>query len=98
MAEGIARGHDPRRGHVGDLGRVLTMGRFTYTVQDDQGETSTGTLEATDENEAISALQGKGYFILSIQPDRQDSGGIIASLLENRSRISQTDLAFFGEQ
>ena len=46
------------------------MGRFAYTVQDSKGETSSGALEANDENEAISALQGKGFFILSLTTDK----------------------------
>ena len=73
------------------------MGRFNYTVQDSQGATTNGTLEATDENEAISALQGKGYFILSIQIDRQDTSGL-GKMIAIRSKVGQRDLAFFGEQ
>ena len=42
------------------------MGRFSYTVQDGKGEMTSGGLEAVDENEAIAALRGQGYFILSI--------------------------------
>lgn len=74
------------------------MSRFSYTVQDGQGETSSGLLEATDENEAINALQGKGYFILSIQADRQDSRGAFQKMFSGGSSVSQRNLAFFAEQ
>ena len=46
------------------------MGRFSYTVQDSKGETISGFHEASDENEAIGYLQGKGFFILSIASDK----------------------------
>jgi type II secretory pathway component PulF len=36
------------------------MARFSYTVQDNKGETSSGAIEAADENEAINSLQAKG--------------------------------------
>ena len=50
------------------------MARYSYTVQDNKGETSSGAIEAADENEAISALQAKGYFILSISADKTVGG------------------------
>ena len=73
------------------------MGRFNYTVQDSKGETTSGALEASDENDAIAALQGKGYFILSISADRaaqatahgKGAGG---------ARVGTRDLVFFAEQ
>ena len=67
------------------------MGLFTYTVQDGKGETSSGSLEAGDENEAIAALQGKGYFILSIAAERSAhaaAGG----------KVAARELIFFAEQ
>ena len=51
------------------------MGRFLYTVQDSKGDTASGSVEAGDENEAINALQSKGYFILSIQAEKEGGGG-----------------------
>ena len=50
------------------------MARYSYTVQDNKGETSSGAIEAADENEAINALQAKGYFILSISADKASGG------------------------
>lgn len=73
------------------------MGRFAYTVQDSQGGTTDGFLEATDENEAISALQGKGYFILSIRMERERSNGL-SRLVSAHANVNERDLAFFGEQ
>ena len=72
------------------------MGKFAYTVQDSRGETSSGTLDASDENSAISSLQSKGYFILSLQAERAAIGGGPAIL--RGGGVSGRDLAFFAEQ
>ena len=73
------------------------MGRFNYTVQDGKGETTSGAVEAGDENEAIAALQGKGFFILSISAERTvraaagKAGG-------GGKPVAARDLIFFAEQ
>ena len=72
------------------------MGKFVYTVQDSKGDTSTGTLDAGDENEAISALQTKGFFILSIQAEKAQ-GRNVAKVFGGGG-VSGRDLVFFGEQ
>ncbi|MBI3288117.1 MAG: type II secretion system F family protein [Elusimicrobia bacterium] len=72
------------------------MARYSYTVQDSKGEMSSGALEANDENEAISALQAKGYFILSIAAERTSSGATSAK--SGGARPSLRDLIFFAEQ
>lgn len=73
------------------------MARFVYTVQDSKGETSSGALEAGDENEAINSLQGRGYFILSIQAERAapKAGSLRAA---TGGRVGGRELVFFGEQ
>ncbi|MBI3547442.1 MAG: type II secretion system F family protein [Elusimicrobia bacterium] len=73
------------------------MGKFVYTVQDANGNTSSGALDASDENEAITALQGKGFFILSIQAEKMEGGAFTRIGLQG-GRVSSRDLAFFGEQ
>ncbi len=73
------------------------MARYSYTVQDAKGETSSGALEAGDENEAISALQAKGYFILSISADKAGGGGG-AKAATGGGSVSLRDLVFFAEQ
>jgi type IV pilus assembly protein PilC len=72
------------------------MARYSYTVQDSKGETSSGALEAGDENEAISALQAKGYFILSISSDKSSSGGGKGG--GGGQGVALRDLVFFAEQ
>jgi type IV pilus assembly protein PilC len=72
------------------------MARYSYTVQDSKGETSSGALEAGDENEAISALQAKGYFILSISSDKSASGGGKGG--GGGQGVALRDLVFFAEQ
>jgi type IV pilus assembly protein PilC len=74
------------------------MGRFSYTVQDSKGETTSGAIDAGDENEAIGALQGKGFFILSLTSEKtvQTQGGTKAKKSEHA--VAETDLVFFAEQ
>ncbi len=73
------------------------MARYAYTVQDSKGETSSGALEANSENEAINALQAKGYFILSIIADKAGSsaGGKASG---GGGKPALRDLIFFAEQ
>ncbi len=73
------------------------MARFSYTVQDSKGETSSGAVEASDENEAISVLQAKGYFILSISADKGGAGGGAKGSSSGGS-VELRDLVFFAEQ
>ena len=73
------------------------MAQFSYMVQDPKGEAISGTLEAADENEAVGALQAKGYFILSLSSKNADTltSGENASA---GSKVPQQDLIFFSEQ
>ncbi len=73
------------------------MGKFVYTVQDSKGETSSGSVEAGDENEAISTLQGKGFFILSIQAEKAGGEGKV-KIFSGGGSVSGSDLVFFSEQ
>ncbi|MFA6029052.1 MAG: type II secretion system F family protein [Elusimicrobiota bacterium] len=73
------------------------MSKFLYTVQDSKGDTSSGSVEASDENEAINALQGRGFFILSIQAERE-SPSPLKRLRGGTGSVGGRDLAFFGEQ
>lgn len=74
------------------------MPRFAYTVQDPKGETRTGAMEATDENEAINSLQGKGYLILALAADRAVSRGAAGKAKTSGGGVSERDLIFFAEQ
>lgn len=74
------------------------MARYSYTVQDSKGETSSGALEAGDENEAINSLQAKGYFILSISADKSSGGSGAKSGGGGGGRPALRDLVFFAEQ
>ncbi|MCX5789992.1 MAG: type II secretion system F family protein [Elusimicrobia bacterium] len=74
------------------------MGKFSYTVQDSRGETSSGTLDAADENTAISSLQSKGFFILSLQAERAAASAGAAAMFRGGGGVSGRDLAFFAEQ
>ncbi|MFI5348493.1 MAG: type II secretion system F family protein [Elusimicrobiota bacterium] len=73
------------------------MARYSYTVQDNKGETSSGAIEAADENEAINALQAKGYFILSISADKSAAGGKGGGQAA-AGKVELRDLVFFAEQ
>jgi len=73
------------------------MGMFVYTVQDSKGETSSGSVEAGDENEAINTLQGQGFFILSIQAEKAGETGK-GKIFSGGGSVSGSDLVFFSEQ
>lgn len=73
------------------------MARFSFTVQDSRGETTSGALEAADENEAISSLQAKGYFILAINADKTAAGGAKGAA-PSTGKVPMRDLVFFAEQ
>lgn len=75
------------------------MSKFEYTVQDSKGDTTSGVLDARDENDAVTALQSKGYFILSIEAEKGGDGTIKLPFMQGGGgRVSGRDLAFFGEQ
>jgi type IV pilus assembly protein PilC len=74
------------------------MARYSYTVQDSKGETSNGAIEASDENEAITALQAKGYFILSIAADKSAGGAGGKGGNQGGGKVDLRDLVFFAEQ
>ncbi|OGR86327.1 MAG: hypothetical protein A3J74_11465 [Elusimicrobia bacterium RIFCSPHIGHO2_02_FULL_57_9] len=75
------------------------MPRFAYTIQDPQGQTRSGVLEAADESEAISSLQGKGCFILALAADRGTGGRSSAGKARiAASKVNPRDLIFFAEQ
>ena len=71
------------------------MARYSYTVQDSKGETSSGAIEANDENEAINALQSKGHFILAIATDKTAATGAKST---GGGTVALRDLVFFAEQ
>ena len=62
-----------------------------------QGRAISGALDAGDENEAITSLQGKGYFILSISSDKTGKAGGAPSKFSGGA-VAARDLVFFAEQ
>lgn len=73
------------------------MARFIYTVQDPQGATQNGVLDAASEEQAAATLQNKGYIILSIQSDKSTAKSAV-KLFSGGGKVSNRDLIFFGEQ
>ncbi|MDE2312750.1 MAG: type II secretion system F family protein [Elusimicrobia bacterium] len=74
------------------------MTRFAYTVQDSQGQTMSGAIEAADENEVIGSLQGKGYFILSIVGEKTQTATGQPAKSASKGGVGLRDLVFFAEQ
>jgi len=72
--------------------------RFIYTVQDSQGNVTTGSMESDDEDNVISNLQNKGYFILSIQSEKESAKGLFALRKKSSGKVSGREICFFGEQ
>ncbi len=73
------------------------MGKYLYTAQDAQGGTSTGVLEAGDENEAAQSLQSRGLLILSLAPEKA-AGAAAGFKSLGGGKVSGRDLVFFGAQ
>lgn len=74
------------------------MPRFIYTVQDAEGNVTTGAMEGDDEDVVISALQSKGYFILSVQSEKEKTRGLFSLTKKAEGKVSGRELVFFGEQ
>ncbi|MEF3280171.1 MAG: type II secretion system F family protein [Elusimicrobiota bacterium] len=74
------------------------MPRFIYTVQDPEGNVTTGAMESDDEDSVIANLQNKGYFILSIQSEKESAKGLFALRRKDKGKVSGREICFFGEQ
>lgn len=74
------------------------MPRFIYTVQDSEGNVTTGAMESEDEDSLINVLQSKGYFILSVQSETQTQKGLFALKQKSSKKVSGREICFFGEQ
>jgi len=72
------------------------MPKYIYTVQDAQGTVSTGVADASDEDQAVLALQNRGFLILSIQPEQASRKFI--GIRKSGTNVSGRELAFFADQ
>lgn len=73
------------------------MAKFLYTVQDGQGATTSGAIEAAEEDQAVLQLQNKGLFILSIQAETTTKSPL-SSAKKSPGKVGGQELAFFAEQ
>lgn len=73
------------------------MAKFLYTVQDGQGVTTNGAIEAADEDQAVLQLQNKGLFILSIQAEAAAKSPL-SGIKKKSGKVGGQELAFFAEQ
>lgn len=72
------------------------MPTFTYKVQDPKaGGVQAGNVQAQNEDEVISALQSKGWVILSVEEEKDKLAGIRKL---KGGRVKGRDLVFFSEQ
>ncbi|MGC8867745.1 MAG: type II secretion system F family protein, partial [Elusimicrobiales bacterium] len=74
------------------------MPKFIYTVQDAEGNVTTGSMEAEDEDSIINTLQSKGYFILSVQSEKEKAKGLFSLAKKAGGKVSGREMVFFGEQ
>lgn len=72
--------------------------KFSYTAKDRQGRTLKGDVDATDKNQALETLRGKGLLILKL--DKAKAAGPKMSLfnLGKGKKISMDDLVIFARQ
>jgi type IV pilus assembly protein PilC len=72
------------------------MNKFSYKAKDDRGETNKGTIEATDQKQAVKILREKGLTTYSLNPVRDNVGSdLFAKFFQ---RISLSDIATFTRQ
>jgi type IV pilus assembly protein PilC len=69
------------------------MVTFAYQARDSSGNTVSGVQEAVNEDNAISALMGRGLMVLSIQQKT-----VAAKAFKIPGRVSETDLVLFTRQ
>lgn len=73
------------------------MAKFSYTVQDSQGKASNGIIEALDEDQAVTALQNKGFFVVSITQEAE-AKTITGKKKAAGGKVPDQEMAFFAEQ
>ncbi|MBI2068725.1 MAG: type II secretion system F family protein [Candidatus Yanofskybacteria bacterium] len=69
---------------------------FKYKVKTQTGEILEGSVEAPDENVAVTTLQSKGYTILSLEAT--DKGILSSDISKYFSKISNKDVVLFTRQ
>ncbi len=69
---------------------------FTYQATTKEGETKEGTIEAPNQNLAISSLQARGLIILDIKGD--SDGGLLARLATFGRKVKTKDIVFLSRQ
>src|SRR3989344_8170152 len=69
---------------------------FKYKVRTQTGEILDGSIEAPDENVAVTTLQSKGYTILSLEAT--DKGILSSDISKYFSKVSNKDVVLFARQ
>lgn len=71
------------------------MKMFRYKVRSSTGESSSGALEAMDENQAAAILRSKGFLVTSLSESDEFN---IEAMMSNFSKPKQDDIANFTRQ
>lgn len=74
------------------------MTKFSYIATNDQKQTLTGTLDATDKPGAIATLSKQGLRPISLKEGGKKAGGIDLNNLFGSSKVKSDDLVMFTRQ
>ncbi len=74
------------------------MANFDYKARDPKGEMISGTLEADNEDMAVSNLREQGFFIIEVNKFKEGKTGRKSFNITIFSRISARDLVIFTRQ
>lgn len=71
--------------------------KFSYKARTQQGELQVGTIEAMNQDAAVSALLGHGLFVLSVESNKEEDQWF-DRILNFFKRVKTTDLMIFTRQ
>ncbi len=71
---------------------------FKYKIIDDKGQQKDGSIEASNMEIAIASLQKRGSTIITIKPEKENSGGFLSQNISFFDRVSNKDLVILTRQ
>lgn len=74
------------------------MPRFLYTTRDREGKVVHGTMDASDQDELISALQRLGLLVTAVVPEKRPGGIAPKARMRFHTRVKLDDLAMLARQ
>jgi len=74
------------------------MPKFLYTTRDREGKVIHGTMDASGQDELISALQRRGLLVTAVVPEEKPGGIVPKARMRFHTRVKLDDLAMLARQ